>query len=47
LIGPRLEEPDRARPLWARLAWLSFYWLVSIALLGVVAMILRWWLDVQ
>jgi hypothetical protein len=44
LIEPRLDEPDQARPLVARLGWLAFYWTVSIVVLGVIAMILRWWL---
>jgi hypothetical protein len=45
LIEPRLEEPEQGRSLLARLAWLGVYWLASIALLGAVAMILRWWIG--
>jgi hypothetical protein len=44
LIEPRLEEPARPRPLARRLGWMLLYWLLSVAALGVVAMLLRWWL---
>jgi hypothetical protein len=44
LIEPRLDEPDRPRPLIVRLGWMLVYWASSVALLGVVAMLLRWWL---
>ena len=45
MIEPRLDEPDRERPLAARLGWMAFYWLVSVALLGAIAAIIRWWLK--
>jgi hypothetical protein len=44
LIEPRLDEPERPRPLAVRLAWMLLYWLLSVAALGAVAMLLRWWL---
>jgi len=31
-------------PLWKRLGWLVLIWFASVASLGVVAGILRWWL---
>ncbi len=32
-------------PWWKRLAWMAGIWLASVALLGLVAMIIRWWLH--
>lgn len=36
--------PDEPGPLWQRLAWLVAIWLASICVLGIVAMVIRWWL---
>jgi hypothetical protein len=36
------EGPDA--PLWKRLAWLAAIWAASVAALGLVAMLLRWWI---
>ena len=33
-----------AGPLWKRLAWMAAIWAGSVAALGVVAMLIRWWL---
>lgn len=33
-------------PLWKRLGWFVLIWAASVASLGVVAGLLRWWLKV-
>ena len=40
IIEPQLEG-DTPAPLWKRLGWLAVYWVGGVAVLGVVAMILR------
>lgn len=44
LIEPRLDPPDRHRSLALRLGWMVLIWVLSIAALGVVALVLRWWI---
>ncbi|ATE65322.1 DUF2474 domain-containing protein [Rhizorhabdus dicambivorans] len=39
-MKPDIIEPRR--PLWLRLAWFVGIWVASVALLGLVAMLLRW-----
>ncbi len=36
---------DAPGPLWKRLAWLVAIWTASVAILGLVAMIIRFWLS--
>jgi hypothetical protein len=44
LIEPRLEPPTVRRPLWSRLGWMLLIWAASIAVLGLVALLIRSWL---
>jgi hypothetical protein len=39
-----MDGPSGAGPWWKRLAWLVAIWAMSVAALGVVAFILRWWI---
>ncbi len=45
LNEPSPKEPSPS-PLWKRLAWMVALWASSLAVLGVVAMIIRYWLNV-
>ena len=47
IIDPRLDGAERAeaKPLWQRLAWMVAIWLGSVAALGAVAMVIRFWLS--
>ena len=38
-------EP-REKPLGQRLAWMATIWAGGVAVLGAVAMVIRWWLGV-
>jgi len=33
------------RPLWQKLAWMAGIWVASVAALGLVALLLRTWLN--
>ena len=42
-----MAEPTGPQsPLWKRLAWKAAIWLASVAVLGAVAMVIRFWLKV-
>ena len=43
LVPDEPQEPQG--PLWKRLAWLVGIWAASVAFLGVVAMIIRYWIS--
>ena len=32
-------------PLWQRLAWMAAIWAGSVAALGMVGVLIRWWLK--
>ncbi|MGB3796886.1 MAG: DUF2474 domain-containing protein [Alteraurantiacibacter sp.] len=38
------DAPGPPEPLWQRLLWMAAIWLGSVAVLGAVAMVIRWWL---
>jgi hypothetical protein len=37
--------PPEERPLAIRLAWMAGIWAASVAALGLVALVIRWWLN--
>ena len=43
-LEPRLDPPREPAPLWRRLGWLAVYWAASVALLGLVAFVIRSWI---
>lgn len=32
-------------PLWKRLGWMTLIWAASVSLLGVVSLLIRWWIK--
>jgi hypothetical protein len=32
-------------PLWKRMLWMLFIWSASVAALGTLSLVLRWWLK--
>lgn len=43
MLAPPETPPER--PLWQRLAWMALIWAASVAVLGAVAMVIRFWLN--
>ena len=39
------REAANEAPLVKRLGWMALIWAASVSLLGVVSLILRWWLK--
>jgi hypothetical protein len=40
-----MRAPSTAAPLWKRVSWLLLIWTASVAALGAVSLVLRWWLK--
>ena len=40
-----MGEGDIGSPLWKRLGWMAAIWGMSVAVLGIVAYFIRWWLG--
>ena len=43
--GASQETSAAHAPLWKRLAWMGAIWLASVATLGAIAMVIRFWLN--
>ena len=41
---PEVSRPEDG-PLTKRLAWMALIWVVSVVSLGIVSLIIRWWLK--
>lgn len=41
-----MRDDENEGPLWRRLAWMAAIWVGSVAVLGVIAYAIRFWLGV-
>jgi len=43
-----MPSPDDAdcQPLWKRLAWMALFWSLGLGAVGLVAVVIRYWLGV-
>jgi len=41
VLEPKLDPPAERLSLWRRLAWMAALWLTGVAMVGVVALLLR------
>jgi hypothetical protein len=41
-----LQMPGKPSPWWKKLGWLVLIWTLSVAFLGVIAYLLRWFMQV-
>jgi hypothetical protein len=39
-----MRDGDAPGPWWQRFLWLLAIWALSVAVLGIVASLIRWWL---
>jgi hypothetical protein len=40
-----MRDSNTEAPLWRRLGWLALIWAASVSLLGVVSLVIRWWIK--
>jgi hypothetical protein len=39
------DSMERKESLWRRLGWMALIWAASVSLIGVVSLVLRWWIK--
>jgi hypothetical protein len=45
VVAHENRPPEPQQPLWKRLASMAGIWLASVTFLGIVAMVIRFWLK--
>jgi|TARA_R100000501_G_scaffold13151_3_gene24017 hypothetical protein len=45
MTDPRAGPDHLNKPLWQRLLWMAAIWAASVAALGLVALLIRTWLN--